>query len=168
MMPPPTQIVVADANVLINLLHVGRLELCSQLPHLRFVVPDHVREEVTDPDQRAELDHAFEQGHFQLAELSELSDLAMFADLTTHLGRGEAACLVLAARHGWTIASDEKGRFRREATAKLGEGCLLGTPDLYRLAIQAGALTVAEADADKVALEAHRFRMPFDSFSQLP
>ena len=77
---PTTRVVVTDANVLINFMHVGRLSLCAELPNLEFVVPDHVR----------------------------------------HLGRGEAACLVLAEKNGWTVASDEKGRFRREAVARIG------------------------------------------------
>ncbi len=40
---PTTRVVVTDANVLINFMHVGRLSLCADLPNLEFVVPDHVR-----------------------------------------------------------------------------------------------------------------------------
>lgn len=48
-MTPPTRVVVADANVLINLLHVGRLEKCSRVPDLELVVPNHVWEEISYP-----------------------------------------------------------------------------------------------------------------------
>ena len=37
----PQIIVVTDANVLINLMHVARLDLCARLPGDGFVVPDH-------------------------------------------------------------------------------------------------------------------------------
>ena len=47
----PSPIIVTDANVLINLLHVARLDLCARLPGLEFVVPDHVHEEITDSAQ---------------------------------------------------------------------------------------------------------------------
>ena len=56
MTDPPSPIIVTDANVLINLLHVARLDLCARLPTLEFVVPHHVREEITDSTQRAALD----------------------------------------------------------------------------------------------------------------
>ena len=35
------------------------------------------------------------------------------------------------------------------------------------LAIQAGLLTVEEADADKATLERRRFKMPFGSFADV-
>ena len=85
----------------------------------------------------------------------------------THLGRGEAACLVLAVRHGWTVASDEKGRFRREAVKRIGGDRIIDTADLYIRAIRAGLVTIEEADVDKATLEARRFRMPFGSFREV-
>lgn len=160
------RIVVSDANVLINLMRAGRLELCRDLPGLEFVVPDHVREEITVPEQREALDDAVADGLFQIAAITEPKDIALFADLTVHLGRGEAACLVLAARNGWTVASDEKRRFRREAVNRIGEDRIIGTADLFIRSIRAGLLTIEEADADKTLLEERRFRMPFRSFRE--
>lgn len=46
------RIVVTDANVLINLMHVSRRGLLGCIPGHEFVVPDHVREEVMVPDHR--------------------------------------------------------------------------------------------------------------------
>ncbi len=159
MTAPPLQIVVADANVLINLMHVARLNLCATLPGLEFVVPDHVRKEITRPEQRTMLDRAVADGLFRSASLTEPNDVALFGELTVHLGRGEAACLVLAVRNGWTVASDEKGRFRREAASRIGTERILGTADLYVRAIRAGLLTIEEADSDKATLEERRFKM---------
>ncbi len=162
----PVRIVVADANVLINLMHVARLNFCSELPGLEFVVPDHVQAEITLPEQRAMLDGAVADGWVQVISFSEPDDIALFADLTVHLGRGEAACLVLAVRNRWTVASDEKRRFRREAASRIGADQILGTVDLYVHAIRAGLVTIEEADADKDILERRRFKMPFRSFRE--
>lgn len=128
------RIVVTDANVLINLIHVGRLDGRS---------------------------------FFRIEQVTELETVALFAELRARLGRGESACLALAHRRGWTVASDEKGRFRREAEKRIGPERILGTADIFLMAIQGGRMTIVEADADKVALEGHRFRMPFTSFREL-
>ncbi len=167
MTSPPFRTVVTDANVLINLMHVARVDLCGELPDLEFVVPDHVREEITTAESRATLDEAVANGIFEIAEITEPEDIALFADLTRRLGRGESACLVLADRHGWTVASDEKRRFRREAVSRIGTDRILGTADLYIRAIRAGLITVDQADADKATLEDRRFKMPFESFREL-
>ena len=160
------EIVVADANVLINLTHVSRLGLLARLPGHKFMIPDHVSREIRRPEQRAQLDAAQNSGDLQLCSIKHLEDISLFSRLIGRLGRGEAACLVLATRHGWTIASDEKGRFRREAVKRVGDRRLIGTPDLYVRAIQAELLTVEEADSDKAVLEGKRFKMTFRSFRE--
>lgn len=166
MTDPAIRIVVVDANVLINLIHVARLGFCSDLPGYEFMVPDHVRHEVSQPEQRANLDTALRSDALTPVSITDPADISEFAELITRLGRGESACLVLAERNGWTVASDEKRRFRREAVTRIGEDRLIGTADLFVHAIQAGLISIEEADADKVALESKRFRMPFRSFSE--
>ncbi len=51
----PVHVVVTDANVLINLIHVGCLGLLEAIPSFTFPVPNHVVEEVTCPDQAQQL-----------------------------------------------------------------------------------------------------------------
>lgn len=163
----PLRGVVADTNVLINLMHVERLDLCAKLPGLELIVPEHVRKEVLIPEHRAALDAAVSGGVFRVDSITEPEDIALFAELTVRLGRGEVACLVLAIRNGWTVASDEKRRFRREATSRIGADRIIGTADLYIRAIHAGVMTMEEADADKATLQKRRFKMPFESFREL-
>jgi hypothetical protein len=43
------RIVAADANILINFIHVQRLDLLGHLPEYEFVMPEEVRGEITDP-----------------------------------------------------------------------------------------------------------------------
>ena len=161
------RVVVTDANVLINLMHVSRLDLLAGIPHHEFVVPEHVRDEVKLPEQRAVLDAAVRDGWLKVAIVSDLNAVAVFADLIVHLGRGEAACIAIAAHEGWHIASDEKKRFLREVEARVGAGRIITTVDVFVLAIAAGLLTVDEADADKRTLEGKRFKVPFASFRSL-
>lgn len=65
------------------------------------------------------------------------------------------------------IASDERRLFRREVVARLGEERLLTTVSIYVLAIDAGLLTVEEADRDKDVLKRRRFKMGVASFCDL-
>ncbi|MHB8894936.1 MAG: hypothetical protein ACYC99_07145 [Candidatus Geothermincolia bacterium] len=164
----PRRIVVTDANVLINLIHVARLDICASLPGYEFVIPDHVREEIKDSGQRTALDEAIARSVFRIESITTIVGIALFDELKERMGHGEAACLALAVGGDWMVASDEKGRFRREAESRIGGTRLIGTKHLYLLAIGAGLIGIDEADADKDMLEEHhRFRMDFDSFHNL-
>ncbi len=161
------RIVVTDANVLINLIHADLLDLLGRLPGYEFVVPDHVVEEVTSKEQRHVLDEALENGVLIKQSVTDIEAIELFVELVAVMGRGEAACLALAATEGWVVASDEKSRFRREAQERLGEGRILTTPGLFVLAIRAGVMTVEEADEAKAVLETKRFEMKITSFSEV-
>jgi predicted nucleic acid-binding protein len=163
----PRQIIVTDANVLINLMHVSRLDICARLPDYEFVVPDHVQNEIENAEQRVTLTDFVTRAILRIEPLTDIGALTLFTRLIVHLGRGEAACLSLAATNGWIIASDEKRRFRREAEDLIGKDRIVRTPDLFVLAIRAGLMSIEEADADKTLLERHRFRMDFTSFRDL-
>jgi predicted nucleic acid-binding protein len=161
------RVVVTDANVLINLMHVERLSLLGGLSGYEFVVPDHVRVEITNPAQVKMLDEAASRGFLRIEPVTDLGVLTLFAELVAHLDRGGAACLALAVTKGWMVASDEKRRFRREADARLGPGSILRTQDLFVLAIRESLITIEQADADKAVLEQRRFKMSFASFREL-
>jgi predicted nucleic acid-binding protein len=167
--PPsdPPQIVVTDANVLINLIHAGRLDLLGSLTTFEFVVPDHVIAEITVPVQRQVLESAITRGALRQESITDPRELATYAGLRQIMGSGEAACLAMAEARGWLIASDERRRFRREVITRLGEGHLVTTAGLFVIAIRAGAISVEEADQVKELLRRHRFRMTFSSFRDL-
>lgn len=160
-------LVLVDTNVLLNLAFVNRLDLLGALSHLEFCVPQEVLAEVVSPREQALVEEAIGSGHLQEITFSEVSELALFAELTRSLGMGEAACLALAARRRAFVASDEKRAFLREAETRLGPGRILNTPGLMLIGIRRGALTVLEADGLKISLESKRFRMKFGSFREL-
>jgi predicted nucleic acid-binding protein len=167
MIAPTDRVVVVDANALINLAHVERVGLLSTIPNHDFVVPEDVREEVLLPQQRAVLDAAVDSGGLLVVALRDVGAIAMYADLVSRLGRGEAACIAIAAKACWFIASDEKGRFLREVEARVGLARGITTVDLFVLAIKAGLLTIEEADADLISLEGRRFRVWFRSYEEI-
>ena len=50
--------VVVDANVLINLAHLDRLDLLGALDGFNFVIPQEVRQEVKSAEARGRLDRS--------------------------------------------------------------------------------------------------------------
>jgi predicted nucleic acid-binding protein len=158
---------VTDANVLINLIHAGRLDLLGALTAFEFVVPEHVIVEITEPAQRQALEIALTRGALRKQSITDPKELAIYAELRRIMGSGEAACLAMAEERGWLIASDEKRRFRREVIARLGEGRLVTTAGLFVIAIRANVISIGDADQAKEILERHRFRMAFRSFREL-
>ena len=97
-----------DANVLINLMHVGRLDLLGRLPGYAFAVTPDVIAEIVRPDQKRQIEAALQAGTLRREELSDPTAVALFAELRPQMGAGEAATLALACQKGWAIASDEK------------------------------------------------------------
>jgi predicted nucleic acid-binding protein len=160
------RIVVADAGVLINLIHVDALQLLGRLVRFEFVVVEHVVQEISRPDQAEALAHAIQQGWIQRESLDRPDGLEVFADLLRVIDRGEAASLAWAVMEGAAIACDDR-RACREATARLGAGSILTTPGLLLAAIRDELITIDEADAMKATLEARRFTMAFRSFREL-
>lgn len=162
--PERTRVVVTDATVLINLIHVDRLGLLGALGGYEFVFPPEVEAEVSDPAQAAALARAFDAGHVARVSFTGTAELEVYADLVEVIGKGEAACLAMAEVQGWLVASDERRRFLRLAAERLRPGRVVNTAGIFVLAIRAGLLSLEEADDDKRALEGRRFKMRFSSF----
>ena len=161
-----TGTIALDASVLINFLILGRTDLLARLPDVQFVVPEPAAAEVRRPDQARVLENSVASGHVRIVRTESPTDLSEIGRLRRLIGHGEAACLVVAAPQGLRVACDERGRFLRVAGELLGEGRVVTTPGLIVLAIEAGLITVAEADEMKATLERHRYRMPFRSFRE--
>ena len=166
-MAEPRTVVVTDASVLINFLHMQRLDLLGSLPGYRFVVPEHVVREILRPAQGTILAQAFDDGTLDRMSIKDLEALALFADLVHVMGKGEASCIALAATNGWLVACDERGLVQRVTKEKLGDGRLLNTAGILVLAIRAGLLSIDEADRLKGILARYRFKLKFKSFREV-
>jgi predicted nucleic acid-binding protein len=163
----PTTVVITDTNVLINFVHIGQVALLAELPAYRCQLPAEVLNELTDSDQHTQIEAAIAAHQLDLMVIEALDALTLFGDLRDLMGRGEAACLAVAATTGCHLASDEKRRFRRKAIELIGEARIVRTEDLLLEAIRCGKRTVAQADEYKVVLAANRYAMPFSSFADL-
>jgi predicted nucleic acid-binding protein len=159
--------VVCDTCILVNFARIARLDLLVEHPDYRFVVPDQVLDELTEPGQRVYVDAAIASGGLELVVSSDLAEITKAVELRRHMDRGEAVAFAVAEHRGWRIATDEGRRTRRMIVEQLGATRLLTTPAIILQCIRAGVLTVADADAIKAELERHRFRMGFASFADL-
>jgi len=159
--------VVTDANIIINLIHIDRLDLLGALPPFSFVVPEEVVKEITDGTQAEMVRDAIRLGFLQQVQLSSIPELKIYADLVRTLGAGEAACLALAECRGCLVASDEKRAFYREAAIRIGQDRIINTAGILLKGIRLNVLTVDEADDAKAVLERRRFVMKFTSFREL-
>jgi predicted nucleic acid-binding protein len=164
---PATVVVITDANVLINLFHIGQLHLLGALPPYRFRIPSEVLAEILDPAQQADIRTCLEAGHLEEIVVDTMASLELFAELRDVMGRGEAACLALAATTGSHIASDEKKRFRRRAIELIGEAKILRTEHIIVEAIRRNHMSVQQADTHKATLAANNYALPFASFADI-
>jgi len=164
---PTTVVVITDANVLINLFHIGQLRVLGALPPYRFRIPREVLAEILDPAQQAAVRTCLDAGHAEETVVDTMASLALFAELRDLMGRGEAACLALAATTGSHIASDEKKRFRRRAIELIGEARILRTEQIIVESIRRKHITVQDADAYKATLAANNYALPFASFADI-
>lgn len=144
--PGTARAAVVDATVVIHLAWAGRLDLLGSLRGWDFVVPDQVVEEVSYPDHAQALKRALEAGHLRRESSTDPVEIALYAELKQRMGKGEAACLAIAATRGWALASDDRGRaFRRLVRGRIGRERLIGTPSIVRVARDQGVLSSDEA-----------------------
>jgi predicted nucleic acid-binding protein len=160
-------LVVTDSSFLINFLILDRAEILGRLRQFRFHALDHVVTEVSYREQRRRLETALEKGFLEPLEITDPDEILSYHGFRQFLGDGEAACLAVAASRRWLLAADEKGRFRRELLARLGEGYLLNTLGALLTAIRTGVITVSEAEALRTQLRDNRFKMDSTAFEEL-
>jgi predicted nucleic acid-binding protein len=139
---------ILDASVLINFLTIDRIDLLQHLPGHHFVITAHVAGEITYPDQARRLATAIHAGALHMLPVGSHAELVTFARLTTTLGIGESAAIA-AAQHRSMLVAVEDRTARRRAESLVGKQNVLSTVDLMLRAIQAGLVTIADADAIK-------------------
>ena len=160
-------LVILDTSCLINFLILDRMDIFQRLRGYTFVVPNHVVAEVKDETQRARLTAALAAQIVTEIEITDLEEITLYAGFRRVLGDGESACLAVAATRRWVLAADEKGRLRREVHERLGEPYLVNTPGILVSAIQAGILSIEEAEAIREVLARNRFVMDIPPFKDL-
>lgn len=135
--------VALDANILITLLNMNRLELLAGLKGYKFYVPDQVVEEIHRKVQRERLRGAIKAGWLEEIEVTDLAEIEMYGGYRRRFGRGESACLAVGRNRGWVVATDDKA-VKREVTTDMGSANLLDTGAILAIAVKQGALSSAE------------------------
>lgn len=169
-MPESPLIIVADTNILINFMNIGRLDLLVQHSH-KFVITEHVREEITDcfAEQQLLLQSALQNGDIMEVQLTTLEELELFAKLTSvkRLGHGECSSIACAIHNGYIIAIDDK-RAISEAQRVSSDLTIMKTQDLIVSMINENLLNITTADGIKKSWqEEHKFRLKIDSFADV-
>lgn len=163
-------VVVTDTSVLVNFLCIDRMDLIARHSH-RFVVTDHVADEITDhyPEERARLAAALAGGIIEQVSVTNEFAVDLFKSLneTGRLGAGESAAIACALTNGHALAIDDR-RAANEAREFKADFAILGTASIMIDLIRSGALDVIEADRIKNLWQHHhRFRLAFATFADV-
>jgi predicted nucleic acid-binding protein len=161
-------LIVADTSVLLNFLKIGREQLLTQLPE-PVAVTNHVREELTVPEQRERLVTLTASKQIQESVLDSIPELQMFGRFMAsgRLGPGECSALTHGILHKSTVALDDT-RAIKEARKIDASVKILQTQDIVVRLIKTGQLTIQEADAIKQKwAKMHRFVLGFSSFQDI-
>lgn len=134
---------VLDANILITLLNMNRLELLAGLKGYGFCVPDQVVEEIHRKVQRERLRDAIKAGWIKEIEVIDIAEIEMYAKYRQRFGKGESACLAVGRNRSWTVATDDR-TVKREVMAVMGSVNLLDTGAILAIAVKQGVLTAPE------------------------
>jgi predicted nucleic acid-binding protein len=166
----PSSIIISDTSVLINFLAINRMDLIKR--HLcRFMITNHVRHEVLDhyQDQFSRLQEVLNQGILEEISVIAPEEVETFVKLTElkRFGYGECACIAVAIHQGYALAIDDK-KAANQARRLCPTINILSTQDLCVSMINAGLITVDEADSikDEWASD-HKFKLKINSFSEL-
>ena len=157
--------IILDTSVLLNFVNIARLELLGQLG-VPVVLPDQVLDEIRRPGQREVVEDAVAAGILDLQSIRNPAEVALFADLRAsgRLGAGECAVLAVALTRHW-VAGLQDRRARLEGQRRRKDLAICQTEDLVLMLIQAGCLTVEEADGFLATWATwHRFRAGLTSF----
>lgn len=138
--------VVCDTCVLITFMEVGRFDLLRRHGTYRFMITNHVREEITDQDQSAMLEEVLQSNDIAELELTSPDELTTYAHLRAFLGKGEAASIAAAQCRGYVVACDELRRTRREILSRLGPDRLLTSSDIIKACVNNRMLSQHDGD----------------------
>ncbi|MDO8804483.1 MAG: hypothetical protein Q7R35_08625 [Elusimicrobiota bacterium] len=132
-----------DANILITLLNMNRLDIMAGLKGYEFYVPDQVVEEIHRKVQRERLREAIKAGWLKEIEVTDIAEMEIYAQYRHRFGKGESACLAVGRNRKWIVATDDKA-VKREVSTVMGSGNLLDTGAILAIAVKQGVLTSAE------------------------
>jgi predicted nucleic acid-binding protein len=166
-------ILILDSSVLINFLRIERMDLLQKHAPA-IVITEHVTQEITQsyPKEFGAFQAAISQGVVSEIKITDLGEIALMNHIRKRpggkiLGVGESSAIAVAAIRGYRIALDDKPAIRQIQDLRLNIK-VQTTQDIVVSLIQNAHLSVPQADGIKADWAAnHRFRLNFNSFSEL-
>lgn len=135
---------ITDASSIINLSNAGALDLVTALPDVTICVSPLVVGEC-EPTCAAELLAHQERGAIRFVDADEIASEVFLSLLSEHeLGEGETECLALLLNGDYSFCCDD-GKARSVGIALSGEGHVMGSIRLLKLAVEAELCTPEEA-----------------------
>ncbi len=160
--------IVVNATVLSNLSRVDRLGILKEL-YGNIVIPIQVYEEILQGISEGysfleTVDKVAEEGWTVFEAPTSKEGRKCFKELLVSVGYGEAAGIAVAKEQGLLFFSDDKKARQVAKEQGLGVSGTLGT---LKLAVEAGMISIEEAD--KVLGEMIRggYRSPIESMKEL-
>jgi predicted nucleic acid-binding protein len=133
-----------DADVLINLMRINKLDILPRLVGCEFYVPQDVWGEVHRKTQRDRLKKAINKEWLREIVVDDFAEMGLYAEFKTRFGKGESACLAVARNRGWVVVSDDKAVKRFvEATPSVAWS-IVGTEGILRWGVEGGVLQESE------------------------
>jgi predicted nucleic acid-binding protein len=129
---PSDDIVISDANVLINFLDSGNLDVLLQVFKGKLHITDVVQGEIKN--SKTQLQKAIEEKIINVHRVP-VDKVAHLVKSFYQFHAGEASCFLLAKEKGWCIATDDSAA-KAHITKELGSFYIITTFDIILKAVR--------------------------------
>lgn len=139
---------ILDASLILSLGKAGHLDLLFETTELHLYVAPTALDELLSPETRAPIDDAIADGRLQVLRITsdDADELVAITEWRELVDAGEAEAIGVALVRGWLVGLEDLAAQKymaRHGHAEAWVNCA----QLLRMAISAGRLSVAEADA---------------------
>jgi len=166
-------VLVFDNTVLSNFAAVERISLLKEFywehAFTTLMVVDEIQRGLHAGYQHLQsveevLNPPHPTGWLRILPLESVEEQALYIELITTLGAGEASCLAVASAHGFVLATDDLAA-RRAATQRNVR--LTGTIGILIRLVRAGHLPLAEANNILAQMIVLHYRSPVERLDDL-
>ena len=144
MAPQPA---VADSSFLLSFGKAGKLDLLAKTPQFQWRFTPIVRGELKTAPTRDAVERLVVAGVILPIELDSDDETALdlLAEWSEFVDPGEAESIAVALARGWLVAIEDLNA-RRLLDRRVGPGHWLNCADVLVAAVQAGGLSLQDAD----------------------
>jgi predicted nucleic acid-binding protein len=139
--------VVADSSFLLSFGKAGKLDLLAKTPEFQWRMTPIVRGELRTAPTRDAVEQLVLAGVISPIELDSDDEpaLILLAEWSEVVDPGEAESIAVALASGWLVAIEDLNA-RRLLERRVGPGHWINCADVLVAAVQAGGLSLRDAD----------------------